>query len=168
MATQTYCVAADVEFVLSEAGVTARVDDEETGARSAGGDAFVTTAIERAARTINGFVRHQYKLADVTASGWLKDANAHLAAEILEKRRGNPVAESLASDCDEFRKMLTLIKDGTDQIPEQLPSFDARATVTNSVVQLGAYRNPVGVSRLESTGPDPVAPTKRTIMRGWF
>lgn len=168
MPTQTYCTDADVEFVLSEAGVTARVDDQETGTRSTAAEGYIDTAIARAAREINGAIRHQYKLSDVASNEWLKDVNATLAADILCRRRGNAPIESIMSDVQSFREMLAKIKDGREQIPEQLPSFDARATVSNVEVQLNTIDHPVRTDVLTSTGPAPVAPVKRFPLRRWF
>lgn len=171
MATQTYCVAADVEYVLSAAGVTARLDDAEDGQRSVAEEAFLTRAIEIAAGKINQKVRHQYKLTDLAAGNdWLRDCNATLAAKSLAMRRGNPLPESLAQECKDYEAMLDRIRYGREQIPQQSPSFDHTPTVSNYTVEAGKINHPVRVITEESTGDAPHPDVKRPAARipGWY
>jgi hypothetical protein len=162
MATQTYCVAADVEYVLSAAGVTACLDDGEDGQRSAAEDDLLTRAIEIAAGKINQRVRHQYKLTDLAAGNdWLRDCNAYLAAKSLAERRGNPSPQSLMDECKDRERLLEEIRWGREQIPQQNPSFDHSPTVTNFEPELGRYHSPIRVRQIESTGEEPEPPVKR-------
>lgn len=153
---QTYCVTADVEFVLSAAGVTACLDDDETGRRSAQADDWIDRAIEIAADKINQKVTRQYKLTDLSASNtWLRDTNAYLAAKALCMRRGNPAPESISGEVQERESMLEQIRWGRDRIPQQRPSADHTPAVSNLTVEPRKAYAPVRVVKPESTGNDP-------------
>lgn len=166
MASQTYCVASDVEYVLSAAGVTACLDDHEDGQRSVAEDALLTRAIDIAAGKINAKVRYQYKLTDLAAGNdWLRDCNAYLAAKSLAMRRGNPLPESLAQECKDYEATLERIRWGRDKIPDQLPSADHTPAVSNFIVEQRKIDNPVRVVKEESTGDDPADGVKRPAAR---
>lgn len=161
---QTYCTAADVYFVLSEAGATACVDDLETGTLSAAGQALITSAIEIAAGDINQAVRHQYKLSDLSGGNyWLKWTNAYFAAAKLAVRRSNPAPESLDAEVKSRKDTLLEIRWGRESIPEQNPSFDFRPTMSNLTVEPGKISNPVRVIVDESTGGAPVDGIRRHV-----
>lgn len=162
---QTYCIAYDVEFVLSAAGVTACLDDDETGLRSTEADAWLDRAIDVAAAKINQHVRHQYKLTDLAgmANTWLRDTNAYLAAKVLATRRGNPCPESLVDEVKERELALVEIRWGRESIPEQRPSFEHIPTVTNFKPQLYKQSTPIRVDVQESVGANPVDGAKRKI-----
>lgn len=165
---QTYCVAADVEFVLSAAGVTACLDDGEEGVRSAEADDLLDRAIDIAAGKINQHVRHQYKLSDLTpaTNTWLRDTNAYLAAKVLATRRGNPCPESLVEEVKEREATLVEIRWGRESIPQQLPSFEHIPTVSNYKSRLGNCDSPMPVDEQASVGAQPVDGVKRP--RSWW
>jgi len=165
---QTYCVAADVEFVLSAAGVTACLDDGEEGVRSAEADDLLDRAIDVAAGKINQHVRHQYKLSDLTpaTNTWLRDTNAYLAAKVLAMRRGNPCPESLVEEVKEREAALVEIRWGRESIPQQLPSHEHTPSVTNYKSRLGNPDGPIPVDEQTSVGSQPVNGVKRP--RSWL
>lgn len=164
MATE-YCVTADVEFVLSAAGVTANLDDTEAGVRSAEMEDWIDRAIDIAAGKINAKVRHQYKISDLDGSGntWLRDTNAYLAAMTLATRRGNPCPESLVRECEERLALLNEIRWGRESIPEQAPSFDHTPAASNYRPELYKIDNPIRVDTGESTGDAPPTSVKRPV-----
>lgn len=155
MAT-TYCTRTDVEAIISTAGLLACIDDNENGQEDGSEGTYITKAIERAAVNINLKVGRQYKLSDVTANAWLKWANAVIALSYLSKRRNNPLPESLGQDVKETEDLLNEIGWGRASLPEQVPSFDHSAAVSNFRVEMGHSTNPVRVNVNESTGNAPV------------
>lgn len=152
----TYCTTDDVEFVISVAGVTACLDDDETGRRSAKASTWLATAIAWSASEINEFAQHQYRTSELLASNaWLSRANAYMAVEILCKRRSNPVPESIAEEVQKIREKLVSVRWGRTRIPDQLPSADHTPAVSNFRVEPRKYTNPVRVVEAESTGDAP-------------
>lgn len=159
--TTTYCSRADVEAVLSAAGVVARIDDNETGTASVAEDAYVTAAIETAAAEMNADLERQYILSQLSASnGWLKRTNALLAAEALMGRRGNPVQGLLVDQVQRIREALKLIGMGRMSVPEQLPSANHLPAVSTFVVE-PAKAMPVRVDVPNSVGSTPDSSRKR-------
>jgi hypothetical protein len=161
MATQTYCSISNVEEVLSAQGATAFVDDDETGSRSTAEAAFATTMIEYAAERINMQIGMVYVLSDVVGNGWLKYANAYLAAGNLVQRRGMPLTPSLASQIDQIIEQLGQVVTGALRLPQQNPSFDTLPTVTNFKIDLSNADTATPVHVAASTGPAPVGNRKR-------
>ena len=84
---QTYCTKTDIEAIWPPASLLASVDDDSTGTLSATEDGYITRAIERAANLINSRLAMRYKLADLAANTWCRDANAAIAAYWLSTRR---------------------------------------------------------------------------------
>lgn len=165
MATQTYCAIADVESVLSAEGVTAFVDDDETGSRSTAEVAFVTTMIEFAAERINFRINMVYDLADVVGNGWLKYANSYMAAANLIQRRNLPLTPSLSNQVDQIIESLDRIEQGQARLPQQSPSFDTLPTITNFAIELNNPNTATPVRVDASTGPAPVGNRKRFTSR---
>lgn len=161
--TTTYCTRQDIEAIISAPGLLACIDDDESRDESATESTYVTKAIERAAVRLNSQVSRQYQLSDVTANGWMKWANAVMAAAILKRRRDNPLSESLAADVREVEEMANEIAWGRRSLPEQTPSFDHSATVSNFQPRLGVPYAPIRVDQNESTGPSPVGDRKRNL-----
>lgn len=154
--TQTYCTSDHVRFILSQPGLTALVDEDESGVASVLEEVDITTAIDWAAASeINGQVSYQYKLADVTGNVALQMANALFAAEQLCQRRNNPLPSVLAARCDKARKFLNEVRWGRQHLPEQNASFNTLPTVSNFIPVLGASGR-VAVDQWNSTGSAPV------------
>jgi hypothetical protein len=154
---QTYCTAEHLEFVLSEAGLAALLDDDETGDTSVSEEALIETAISWSATEINAAVEQQYKLSDVASNTWLQMANAILACDWLARRRRNPVEENgpIGSMVRTVREKLAGIRWGKEHLPEQAPSFNHLPTVSNFVPHLGARNGPVLVDKSNSVGSNP-------------
>lgn len=161
MAIQTYCDRSDLEDIIGAAAVFASIDDDQNGVESASETLLVTRAIERAANKINGYVEHQYKLADVAANEWLTWANAVMACYALRTRRNNPAEQSITDDYNEVSRMLIEIRWGRDQLPNQAPSFNHLPTVSNFQPELNKGVMPIRVDEEESTGNTPSGAVKR-------
>lgn len=162
MAT-TYCERSDIETILSVAGLLACIDDDESGDESPEESQHVVNAIERSAVKLNAQVGRQYILADVANNAWMKWANAVLASAMLKRRRDNPLSETLAADVKEVEELANEIAWGRRSLPEQVPSFDHSASLTNFKVEMGHQSSPVRVSVSESTGNAPEPGVKRNI-----
>ena len=163
MATTTYCLRADVEAVLSVHGVNRMADDDMDGVVEAVEEAYVTTAIERAASRINSRITKRYKLSDLSSNDWMRFVNASVAAQLLARRRGNSVPPSLQEEVDEYFADLTDIQAGRLDLPEQAASFDFAPTVSNFEVRRGCGAVPVRVSIETSTGDDTASSLKRFL-----
>lgn len=162
MAT-TYCVRADIDFVLAEHGVNAAVDDNIDGAVSPTTEAgFITNAIEISADDMNAIIEQRYKLSDLSGNTWCKWANARLAAAALMTRRGNPMPPSLAGQFDQVQSVLDGILDGSRKIPNQSDSFDTLPLASNYLAKRAAHHDsPVQVDTDTSTRNAPSPPIKR-------
>lgn len=165
-APQTYCSASDVQDILSTAGYTAFLDDDESGTLSAGETTTATNMIERAAVRMNGYVCQRYKLSEVTANQWLRWGNATLAAALIVQRRNNPLNQALGEDVKyvyEFLEAMTV--NDKVRLPEQNDSFETYPTVSNFDVERARGQSPVRVSPSESTGSAPTPPITRRVVR---
>lgn len=165
MAVQTYCVRADVEAIISKHGVDAFVDDDQDGLVSTTEESYVTAAIERAATKINFYLQRRYKQADIVSNDWLTFANAVMAACNTSTRRGNPDIASLQAECDDYIGWLEDIQNKQADLPNQTPSADFTATVTNYDVERARGTMPVRVVQAESTGEEPDTSRKRKTAR---
>lgn len=164
--TTTYCTRIHVESIISAAGLLALIDDDADGVESAAESLHVTNAIERAAVKLNMNVGRQYVLSELSANAWMKWANAILAVQFLCKRRGNPLPESVASDVQEINDLANEVGWGRRSLPEQAPSFDHTATVSNFQPEIGRSYAPIRVDQQESTGQSPVGDRKRNLAGG--
>lgn len=168
MTTTTYCVRADMVSIVGEAFITAATDDDQVGI---GDDDQVTDAIERAANKMNAALGKQYIISELSGNDWCKWCNAHMA--IVELcRRGNSPPPFVLEEVQGYKDNLSDAAWGRFQVPEQAPSADHRATVSNFRVEIGKLVMPIRVSTEESTGAAPQ--TGRNIMReesnqpGWW
>lgn len=162
MAT-TYCVRADVEFVLSGHGLIAALDDNKDGAESPTTETpFVADAIEIAADDMNAMIEQRYKLTDLSSNTWCKWANARLAAAALMTRRGNPLPPSLADQVQLTEDTLAGVLSGNQKIPGVSDSFDHLPTISNyNVKRAAVHDSPCQVDTDTSTRTAPVNPIKR-------
>ncbi len=169
MAATTYCVQADVNAVLSEAGVRNFADDNDDGSNTTTETSYVTRAIERGAGKMNSILDTIYKLSDLSGNEWCRDCNAAIAAKLLAGRRGNPVPESLVTDCDEYMETLKEIQLGQQKVPGINPSFNNAPTTTNYRPEIGKREMPIRVDVQDSTGESPEGNRKRRVAheRGW-
>lgn len=158
--TTTWCVIGDVQSILSSAGATACLDDDETGTLSAGESAYGTDMIETAAVEMNASIERQYILADLAGNGWCKRANAILAAYFTSGRRSNPIPQTLADWAATVREYLALVADGRRQIPEATSSLDHGPAVSTFRPELWK-RQPIRVDTQLSTGTPPADGIKR-------
>lgn len=123
-----YCNQEDIEFVLSEAGVTytsADVGDETDTAN-------VALSIEKAESQVKQALRKVYDISTISDSNtWVKWCTATYAAVILTRRRGNSVPDSLWVEREEYRKILDAVQAGTAEIPDLNPRYEPGLTMGN-------------------------------------
>lgn len=168
---QTYCTRSDVESIVGTAAVAACIDDNEDGVESAEETVHVTNAIERAAVEMNLSLERQYNpLSALASNAWCKWCNAYLTCYYLYARRGNPAPPGVVEMIDDYRQNLVHIRWGRQEVPEQNPSQEHIATVSNFHPELGKIDSPIRVDVNESTGAAPEGNRKRNVakMPGWF
>ncbi len=129
--TQTYCTKSDIEAIWPPASLLASVDDDSTGTLSPTEDGYITRAIERAANLINSRLAMRYKLADLAANTWCRDANAAIAAYWLSTRRTGTAPEHLQQQYDAYLGVLDRIVTGHLRVPEAAESVSAGPGVSN-------------------------------------
>jgi len=134
--TQTYCTRSDIEAIWPPANLLASVDDDANGTLSAMEESYITRAIERAANFINAKLELRYKLGDLVASAWCRDANAAIAAFWLATRRGGAAPAQLQQQFDAYTAALSAMAAGWLKVPQVPESFDATPGVTNFEVRL--------------------------------
>ena len=137
MPTQTYCTQTDIEAIWPLADLIASVDDDVNATLSATELGYIDRAIERAANFMNSRLEMRYRLSDLAANTWCRDANAALAAYWLSTRRGDPAPAHLQQQYDAYLTALTEIATGRLKVPEQIDSFDTSPGVTNFQIDLG-------------------------------
>jgi phage gp36-like protein len=134
--TQTYCIKADIEAIWPAADLLASVDDDATGTLSATEEGYITRAIERAANFLNARLELRYRLSDLAANSWCRDANAAIAAYWLATRRGAAASAQLQQQYDAYVAALAEIALGKAKVPEVRESFDTSPSVTNFAARL--------------------------------
>src|SRR5437868_2460553 len=102
MSTQTYCTKTDIEAIWPAAELLASVDDDGSTTLSATELGYIDRAIERAANFINARLEMRYRLADLAANTWCRDANAALAAYWLSTRQGDPAPAQLQQQYEAY------------------------------------------------------------------
>ena len=148
MSTQTYCTQSDIEAIWPPASLLASVDDDANGTLSPTEEGYITRAIERAANHLNSRLEMRYRLADLAANAWCRDANAAIAAYWLSTRRGDPAPAHLQQQYDAYVAALSEIAAGRLKLPQQTESFDNRGSVTNFETRLDQMFK---VQRVEET-----------------
>jgi len=136
MSTQIYCTKSDIEAIWPPADVTASVDDDTNGSLSATELGYIDRAIERAANFINARLEMRYRLSDLAASTWCRDANAAIAAYWLSTRRGSAAPAQLQQQYDAYLAALTEIAAGRLKVPQQIDSIDTSPGLTNFEIDL--------------------------------
>ena len=137
MSTQTYCTQSDIEAIWPPASLLASVDDDANGMLSPTEEGYITRAIERAANLLNASLEMRYRLADLAANAWCRDANAAIAAYWLSTRRADPAPAHLQQQYDAYVAQLADIAAGKSKVPQALDSFDLTPSVMNFAVRLG-------------------------------
>lgn len=134
MSTQTYCTRADVEASWTPADLLAAIDDDSSGTISAGEEAIVTRAIERAANRMNAALEMRYSLALLAGNTWCRDCNAALAAYLLATRRGDPASDVIQEQYETWQHDLESIAAGSLRVPQVVETLQHSPTVTNFAV----------------------------------
>jgi phage gp36-like protein len=136
----TYCTTTDLEAVWAPDLILASVDDDTSGTLSAGEEAFIDRAIERAAGRMNAYLELRYTLANLAGNAWCRDANAAIAVYLLSIRRGEPAPAVLQEQYDAYLAELLEIAAGRRNVPGAIPLVDATPTVTNFAVNFREAR----------------------------
>lgn len=127
-----YAAAADVQFVWSEFGATARLDDDQDGAEDPN---LMNLALQKASLDVNRYLIQRYTVAVIAASTWARWATAYFAASIIATRRGNTLPTDLEAEIQRYRDDLQRIRDGKDHLQSDTglatPRNDSRPAVTN-------------------------------------
>jgi len=136
-----YCGLADVQFVWSQFGVTARLDDAQVGVASGG---LLNRAIEKAAADINRMLSPRYAVSVLRQSSWLKWAAAYITAVTIGRRRGNSVPDQLLAEAQSYIDELKQIASGSmplvlDNGTLAAPLYNTTPGVTNHVVDSRYY-----------------------------
>jgi hypothetical protein len=154
MTVQVYTTTADIQYVLSESGVTFRADDWKGSSTEA---ARVASAIEATATRMNMIFQNftLYSLVSLAANEWCKWCNAWLAAAELCRRRGNAPPQSILEREQYYEGYLKLLQNGVVMvIPGTPPTYDGRPAMTNFTVE-PARVMPVRRQPDISTGKEP-------------
>ena len=150
-----YCTSSEIESLLGAETLAAFIDDDESGAASAGETAYIADMIELAASEMDSYLCVRYNLADLSSSNtWLKWANAILAARNITRRRLSPMAP-IEDQAQRILADLAEIRQGIKPIPNQAESFDGLPSVTNFVVERATYPGKIRVNPQESTRDAP-------------
>ncbi len=172
MSYSIYCTTTETTFILSSAGQTAFLDDNEDGSA----EQEVLSAIEIAAADMNAVLLASYVQADLpiatpaslpvlaSTNAWLKWANARLAVAVICQRRLLDLPASLSREIERIWDLLNRIANGDPGaiVPGAIRSLESIPTVSNLDVQR-RYNQPVRVSVLDSTGAKPVDGRKRNL-----
>src|SRR5262245_11686249 len=140
MSTQIYCTKADIEAIWPAGSLLASVDDDASGTLSATELSYIDRAIERAANFINARLEMRYRLSDLAANTWCRDANAAIAAYWLATRRGGAAPAQLQQQYDAYVALLDEIVNGRMKAPQQAESFEMGPGVVNFEVRLDERR----------------------------
>jgi hypothetical protein len=106
-----YCTQGDVEAIYGVAGVSLRLDDDETGVLTAVELAYLNaTIIPWATSRVNIYLMGRYDAAALSSSFAVNDFTAIFAALKLSRRRGNPAPEAIKELYDEAVGLLKEIK----------------------------------------------------------
>lgn len=115
--TVTYCTPDDLNPLLSEEGVTGRLDDDDDGSIDANEQGYLATAIQWASDKVNFYCLNRYAALDL-ANSWLVNNWAVLCAgHWLSIRRGNPSPASIADLYKEALKDMEMIRTGAANLP---------------------------------------------------
>lgn len=113
-----YCTKEDIEGLLSELGLQARIDDNNSGTTEDIEATRITQARNYSTAIVKSFCLQHYidsKLAD----SWLvNNWSTIIAAYWISARRGNPIPESLQKLYDECLKDLENVKSKKMMIPD--------------------------------------------------
>ncbi len=146
MAVTSYCTQADCDDILSQFGVIVRTDDDDDGdedTESAGGSGIAEVCIEQASTDMNRYLFQRYTAAVIAASTWARYCCAVLAVCLLCRRRGNPIPQSLADECEYYRAALEAIKKGSEPLMSDTAPAVARfqvAPMSSNLTVDGRYR----------------------------
>lgn len=107
-----YTSMDDVNALLSEEGVGARLDDDQTGTVTVAEEARLTTyAVNYATTKVNDYALGRYAADDLDSSWTVNEWATIIAARWLCSRRGNPVPKSLQDMFEETMAELRMLRD---------------------------------------------------------
>lgn len=115
--TSAYCLQADIEHVLTQAGVSLAADDNGDGVVDATDQTHIADAIERGSETCAFYLWGKYADAWLRTSPSVRHWSSVFAAYHLRGRGGNPPAEVLETWAEEATERLQMIHDGGFTLP---------------------------------------------------
>ena len=152
MSLTPYCTETELEQVLSEHGVTARLDDSDVGTATAG---YADAAIEKATASVNRYLLMRYTVATCAASTWVKWATAVLACLNVCRHRNLTPPQSLIDEWKEFYEetLNAIRKNQEDLMGDTGPAaqrFSMGMRLSNLTVDGRYQRQKVRVTRANS------------------
>lgn len=114
----TYCTQDDLDALLSPQGVTARLDDDDSGQIDGLEIAWLNRAIQWATARVNMYCAGRYATADLVNSWIVNNWAVVLACHWLSCRRGNPPPSSMEGLYDETMEDLKAVKSGEVDLPD--------------------------------------------------
>ena len=133
----TFCVEADINRLLSSAGVTDYADHDEDGTADTG---VVDDCIEQASEEISAVANRFYADAQLATSSLVTRWCATMAAYYLCMRRGNPIPESMASEYERVADLDTGLLGRVGRGAYQLPGLAMQSGVVPSFSNLTVDR----------------------------
>lgn len=156
----TYTTQADIERVLSAAGVTLRADDDDDGIHEG---TVVTDCIEEATDDLNTYLLERYLDSDLNGNEWIRRKTTRRAALLLCMRRGNPPPASLAKQWEADKLLFEEIKAQKRNVP-RLRNITGRAPVmSNQMVDSRYHRRKLRTQTEISTGQPGQLPRDDTV-----
>lgn len=152
MSVIPYCTITDLDNVLSEHGVTARLDDSDVGTATAG---VSDACIEEATVNINRFVLTRYTVATLVESTWIKWATAIRAALIVCRHRNLTPPQSLIDEWKEiYEESLNAIRKNQEDLMGDngpaAPRFAMGMRMSNLNIDCRYQRQKVRVTKANS------------------
>lgn len=112
-----YATVGNVQTILSNAGVSLRVDDDQDGQANAQEALRIPYALVFASERVNLYLWNKYDPSVLGTSNLVNQWTAYLAACTLCMARGNPVPTSLQKMCEQAEKDMEKINLGKMQLP---------------------------------------------------
>ena len=154
----TYCTQADVERILSAAGVRDRLDDDEDQLVSSTEHEAWTDILAGATDTVNFYCWSMYSPENLATSNFITNITAKLAAYHLCTRRGNPAPESIQEQAQKAEEMLQRVYENSHPLPN-VPLRRALAPAWSSIYCDPRYNHRVIRVERNASTQDPTQQT---------
>lgn len=158
-ATTAYCALADVQRVLSVAGVNLRLDDDPS---------IYLDVIDEASREVDLYLLHRYQESDLAVNRWVKHCAATIAAWMFSTRRGNPAPVGVQSRFDHYLERLERIAANRMSLSGIAPRRVEAPTLSAPRIRLDPYPRTVIERSRSSTRNLPEDYAQQTDSLDWF